>query len=153
MGILNDFEKMCKELDKQKCCMCRRNKFVCAKRKVMQYVGKDRNKLMSLKSEALGGGFIEFTSFALSVAGYAVSIMALILSICESKKYDIKGSVTSNSIMATAVSALDVSAIGHVIIVVALAIFVFALVFKFGYVYKWRYFIITAIEELDEVIK
>lgn len=132
MFELNDFERMCKGLYKKKCNPMCQSDYMCAKISVNKYVGDDRTKLLSLKSEAKKGDFIEFSTIILSILAVALSFFSIIIQIF--------GQGNDKLCCLTLVAFLA----GGLIILVIITMY------RFLGVYKWRSYILTAIEELEK---
>lgn len=151
MVELNDFEKMCMDLDNKKCSSnCKRNKYVCAKSEVSCYVSGNKNKLLSLKSEAQGGDFIGFSSLVLSTTAVLLSMCAIIFSLTCSPPYNITGKILDGELMIDANPAQDYS----VVVPVFFILFIFCIMWhplkKMMAVYAWRKYILVAVEEEEK---
>ena len=125
---MNDFEEMCKILDKGGCPMtniCIKNKYLCAKKVVEMYAGDDRNKLLCLQSQAKGGDYMKHLSIIIAVTAMATSLLSLAYTVFESKS------------------------IGIILIVILIIVMIFFIAFsvKYSCINKWRQYIITATEE------
>lgn len=128
----NDFERMCKRLDK-----CRRgceyNPYKCAEEAVENFVGTDRNKLLQLKAEVKGGDFYSYSAFRIAV----IALIVTCISICL-------GMFGGDGL---------INSIAYVIIVLATVIYVIVQLLsicRFNDVLKWRNYISVAVEEVEK---
>ena len=138
---MNDFEKMCKELESRKRCnnqICTdNNEYICAKRTVYRYANGERNRVLKIKAEARSGDWWVFTTTLLSVFAVFVSMTTLLYTVvCEREGY-----------------AVDVG-YGMIIILAVLFVFIYLCIMinKYHSVSKWREYILVATEELEEEI-
>lgn len=73
---MNDFEKMCKNLQYAKrcgCSMCKSdNEYVCAMSAVKNYVREDKKKLLKLKAEEEQGDYNSYISLMISMSSLFV---------------------------------------------------------------------------------
>lgn len=143
---MNNFEKICKELENKKCnenCEfhkeCKKNKYLCAKNRVKQFVAGNKETLLLLKSETQGSSFEEFCSMIMSLISFLLSVISIYITISTPmSKSDCDISIFCKII---GISAIILSAIGIIFL------------FKFKSVYTWRKYIITAVEEIEKDMK
>lgn len=143
---MNNFEKICKELGNKKCnenCefykKCKKNKYLCAKNEVKQFVAGNKEKLLLLKSETQGGKFEEFCSMIMSLISFLLSVISIYITISTPmSKSDCDISTFCKIIC---ISAIILSIIGIILLL------------KFKSVYTWRKYIITAVEEIEKDMK
>lgn len=142
---MNDFEKMCKQLKSNDCNECNKKcdekskKYLCAKNEVDKFVAEDKNKLLSIKSEAQGGSFTDFCSIMISVISFLMSLVSTYISLST-----LKSNPGSN--LSILCKVIGISAM-------ILALFGFSRILKFNAVYTWRKYILVAIEESEKEMK
>lgn len=158
---MNDFEKMCKKLEKnKKKSLYNQNRYTYAKSEVKKFVGKDADKLMLIKSEAQGGNFSEYTSVIMSFTALAISVVNTLFVMQPADSFCLSGKIYQN-IGADGYEIIEASVeqmgnIENAIIAAFIAIIFFvvgALCKKFINVYMWRKYILTAVEELEKQFK
>jgi len=136
---MNDFEKMCKELESRKRCnnqICTdNNEYICAKRAVYRYANGERNRVLKIKAEARSGDWWVYVMTLLSIFAVFVSILALLYAVvCESEGYSV-----------------DVR-YRKIIILAVLFVYIYLcfMINKFHSVSRWQEYILVAIEELEK---
>ena len=141
MDKMNDFEKICKNLNERKTCnnhMCKvTNEYICAKRAVEMYVNGDKNRLSKLKGEMIVSDWWEFVSNLLSIISMVVAVLTLLYTVvCQATAIDKKIIVIYGYILLTSV------------------IFFLSILYrkmkKYQGVAKWKGYVQVAIENLDE---
>lgn len=125
----NAFEKMCNDLNEIKPCGCSMciasNEYLCAYNAVKEYVGKDKNKLLKLKAETREGDYNKF-----------IMTMVAILSFYLGSDILVKNSEVMKLIFG-------------IVLLVLLACVMIG-IYQYRGCYKWRKYILVAIEEIEK---
>ena len=155
---LNDFEKMCIKLEKGK--TCEQNKYTYAKSEVENFIEKDVDKLMLIKSEAQGGSFSEYVSILVSFVALALSVINIIFMVTPADSFYLSGKIYQNvgadgyeKIEALIGQGGNIDNIVIGVLVAIILLLVCVLCLKFIYAYKWRKYVLTAVEELEKQFK
>lgn len=151
---INDFERICKELDKGWNNISGVEKYVLSKEKVRSYVETDKDKLMQLKSEAVSGNYTDFITTIYSIAALCFSMVGIYISVFGVKNDNISARIENGVVNAIINRETDCFTYILVIIMVFFACLVIFTTNRFNYVKRWRGYILSAIDELeDEVTK
>lgn len=143
---MNDFERICKLLEDNKTVAhCGGNRYIYTKTEVKKFVGKDIDKLLLLKSEAQGGNFIEYSSLILSMTAMTISIVSVLASLLFS--------VYSESISSTINVMYFLICVIIVVLTLVLYVKTSNALKKYMYIYRWRKYVLVAVEELEKQFK
>lgn len=158
--VLNDFEKICKKLEKNKKKVLRnQNRYVYAKFEVKKFVGKDADKLMLLKSEAQGESFSDYISIVVSFTALVISDISAMISAQSNSVFSITGCII-RKIASEDYNIIGLIEQGNDILstiaswsITVIFLFTCAIYIKLQYVFSWRKYILTAVEELEKQFK
>lgn len=118
----NEFETMCKRLSKYKR-GCGDKQYACAEKAVIEYVGKDRKKLLQIKAQAEAGDFYSYSALLLGLVAVVISLVDALLG--------------ASNIMI------------KIILLGTPGLCIIALILKYIHVLKWRSYILVAISEVE----
>lgn len=139
---MNDFEKMCRNLEKCKMCgcvPCVKNEYVCAKRSVKNYICDDWNKLLKLKSEVLMSKYESNLSNMMAIYAILIAVISFIANIVGYLHFD----------------EIESGIYIMIMLLLATVALVIILIFMKRYVYvpRWKGYIQVAIEEMEKELK
>ncbi len=138
---MNDFEKMCKQLNNNKKCRCNAcvidNEYVCAYVALKKYVSNDRKKLLKIKGEANTSDYWVFVSVMTTCFSLFVSILTLFFTIFS---------------RIVVMPSVIVDTYGYILLfsIIIFMLYLIKVVRKYHGVSKWKGYIQIAIEEFEK---